>query len=165
MRTFVRVVACIALLTIPAHAKERPTPFRPVTGAFIALSVPNMAESVKWYSHKFGLSVVLEVPGAVQVTTLEGAGLLVELIHDPSAFPRAGTRPDLVHGPFKGGFMVRDFDGVVESLRARGAEIAFGPYPPQNGQRANVIVRDNAGNLIQVFGDSGRPPHADDDGD
>ena len=36
--------------------------------------------------------------------------------------------------------------------QARGAEIAFGPFPARDGQRANLIVRDNAGNLIQFFG-------------
>jgi hypothetical protein len=37
-------------------------------------------------------------------------------------------------------------------LEARDVEIAFGPYPARADQRANVIVKDNAGNLIQFFG-------------
>jgi catechol 2,3-dioxygenase-like lactoylglutathione lyase family enzyme len=152
MRTLV-CIACLAFaLATSVQAKDQNLPFKPVTGAFVALSVPNMDESVRWYSEKLGLSVVFQAPGEVSVTTLEGGGLLVELIHDPSAQPRP-PRPDLVHGPFKAGFMVKDFDRTLESLRARGVEIAFGPFPPQNNQRANVIIRDNAGNLIQIFGD------------
>lgn len=54
---------------------------------------------------------------------------------------------------FKAGFLVKDFDSAVDELRARGVTIAFGPFPAQNGQRANVLIRDNAGNLIQIFGD------------
>ena len=30
--------------------------------------------------------------------------------------------------------------------------IAFGPFPARPNQRANMIVKDNAGNLIQIFG-------------
>jgi len=45
-----------------------------------------------------------------------------------------------------------DFDGAVARLKARGVEIAFGPCPAREGQRANVLIRDNAGNLIQLFG-------------
>ena len=57
-----------------------------------------------------------------------------------------------VHGVFKSGLIVEDFDRTVAALRSRGVEIAFGPFPKSSTQRANVIVRDNAGNLIQFFG-------------
>jgi hypothetical protein len=57
-----------------------------------------------------------------------------------------------VHGYFKAGIVVDDYDTTLEALRARGVEIAMGPFPARPGQRANVIVRDNAGNLIQFFG-------------
>jgi hypothetical protein len=36
-------------------------------------------------------------------------------------------------------------------LRARRAEIVIGSFPARNRQRADVIVKDNAGNLIQFF--------------
>jgi catechol 2,3-dioxygenase-like lactoylglutathione lyase family enzyme len=146
-------VCLIATLSTSAPATEElpPPPFTAVTGAFFAVSVPVMASSVQWYSEKLGLSVVLQGAGTPEVTVLEGGGLIVELIHDPGAAPRVG-RPDLVHGPFKVGFVVQDLDSTLAELRARGAEVAFGPYPPSGQQRANVIIRDNAGNLIQIFG-------------
>jgi hypothetical protein len=37
-------------------------------------------------------------------------------------------------------------------LRTKGVQIAYGPYPAKTGQRANVIIRDIDGNLIQFFG-------------
>jgi catechol 2,3-dioxygenase-like lactoylglutathione lyase family enzyme len=146
-------VCLIATLSTSAPATEEspPPPFKAVTGAFFAVSVPAMASSVHWYSEKLGLSVVLQVAGTPEVTVLEGGGLIVELIHDPAAGPRLDP-PHLVHGPFKVGFVVQDFESTLAELRARGAEIAFGPYPPSGQQRANVIIRDNAGNLIQIFG-------------
>jgi hypothetical protein len=62
------------------------------------------------------------------------------------------TRRESVHGVFKAGARVEDFEGTVAMLRARAVEIAYGPYPARENQRANVIIRDNSGNLIQFFG-------------
>jgi hypothetical protein len=113
-------------LALPIEARERSQPFKHLTGGFFALSVPNLAESAQWYSEKLGLSVILEAQhGDITVRVLEGGGLTVELIHDPAARPRGVSRPELVHGPF----------------------------PASDNQRANLIIRDNAGNLIQIFGE------------
>lgn len=152
MRPLALAVALAALIVPAAHGKDHALPFKPVTGAFFALSVPNLAESVQWYREKLGLAVVLEVREGFEVTVLEGGGLVVELVRDAAAQPRP-ERPDLVHGPFKAGFFVKDFDAVVKELRARNVTIAFGPFPARENQRANVLVRDNSGNLIQIFGD------------
>jgi catechol 2,3-dioxygenase-like lactoylglutathione lyase family enzyme len=153
----VRLIALLpllaALLATPALARDHALPFKPVTGAFFALSVANMNESVQWYSQKLGLEVTLEIRDKVSVTVLEGGGLTVELIHDPAARPRTVARPELTHGPFKAGFVVKDFGNAVEQLRARGVVFAFGPFPAKDKQRANLLIRDNAGNLIQIFGE------------
>ena len=88
---------------------------------------------------------------------LEGGGLIVELMHNPAAVPLSKAAPSithttLVHGIFKAGLIVDNYDATLTALRARGVEIAIGPFPAHDGQRANFIVRDNAGNLIQFFG-------------
>jgi hypothetical protein len=57
-----------------------------------------------------------------------------------------------VHGLVKAGIIVDNFEDVLAAFRARRVEVAYGPFPARQKQRANVIVRDNAGNLIQVFG-------------
>ena len=41
---------------------------------------------------------------------------------------------------------------VMRQLRRRGVEIAIGPFPKRDNQPANAIIRDNAGNYIQVLG-------------
>lgn len=158
MKSMLLIVCLASALAAPSQATEKPQPFKTLTGGFLALSVPNMAESVQWYSEKLGLSVVFEARGGIDVTALEGGGLLVELIRDPAARSRSAacpgvSRPELVHGIFKAGFMVKDLGKTVEELGARGIPIAFGPFPARDGQRANLLIRDNAGNLIQIFGD------------
>jgi len=103
------------------------------------------------------MHVVISVPkkDGVAVSVLEGSGLIVELIQNDQAAP-AGKDRVLVHGPFKVGAIVSDFERVLAQLKARGADIAYGPYPASADQRANVIVRDNDGNLIQFFGERRR---------
>lgn len=123
-------------------------------GAFFALSVPDAHASAKWYGRAFGLKVASMPPGTdkIAVIILEGEGLVVELIQSADAKPRGDIDPAKVQGLFKVGFIVDDLEVVLARLKAEGIAPAYGPYPAKDGQRANLIVRDNAGNLIQVFG-------------
>lgn len=138
---------------------QAPPPVMTSSGGFFALSVADMKASAAWYVEKLGLTVVMEEPAAGHsgVTVLEGGGLIVELIQDPEAVPLAKAAPGIkdrmrVHGLVKAGVIVTNFTETLAALEERHVDIAYGPYPAQSNQRANVIVRDNAGNLIQVFG-------------
>jgi catechol 2,3-dioxygenase-like lactoylglutathione lyase family enzyme len=160
-----RSLSLLLLLGLPLSARGQSSPSvtseAPLSadhGAFFALSVPDLAASTRWYAEKLGLRVTMRVPrqGGVAVTVLEGVGLTVELLQLDAARPRdpassSAREPQLTHGIFKVGFVVDDFDATIARLRARGVEIAYGPFPPREGQRANAIIRDNAGNLIQLF--------------
>jgi catechol 2,3-dioxygenase-like lactoylglutathione lyase family enzyme len=138
-------------LALPAWSE----PIATATGAFFALSVPDLDASTAWYTSKFGLTVTLQTKTEhVAVAVLEGNGLMVELIHRDGAVPADKAS---VHGIFKAGAIVIDFDATLARLKERKVEVAYGPYPAKPGQRANVIFKDNAGNLIQFFGPSGGP--------
>ncbi len=152
------VMVCIVLAGATARSSSQPAVT--ATGAFAAFSVRDLAATVRWYSEKLDMHVVMTIPkqDGVAVTVLEGSGLIVELIENDRAAPLSTAAPAvkervLVHGPTKVGAIVSDFDRVLAQLKAQGAEIAFGPYPARADQRANVIVRDNEGNLIQFFGE------------
>jgi catechol 2,3-dioxygenase-like lactoylglutathione lyase family enzyme len=158
-----RSIGLLLCLTITSQAiAQSPTPVEPAfstKGAFFGLSVADIEASVRWYQEKFGMTVVLRPPkieGSTAVV-LEGGGLIVELLQRDDAMPLSKAAPSVgqnykVHGFFKAGVVVDDFDATVVRLKARGVAIAMGPYPKTAEQRANVIVRDNAGNLIQFFG-------------
>jgi catechol 2,3-dioxygenase-like lactoylglutathione lyase family enzyme len=164
-------VAVLGVLTLPAAARSAPAttpppaPAAAVTGAFFALSVADLGASARWYSERLGLKVVMESPkhDKSAVVVLEGGGLIVELIQNDDAVPLSTAAPAvksnmLVHGLVKAGVIVADFDKTLALLKERGVRIAFGPYPARGTQRANVIVEDNAGNLIQFFGrEAGAP--------
>ena len=130
-------------------------PVMQVAGSAFALSVADLAASEKWYTEKLGLTPWLRIPG--RVVGLQGGGLMVELVHEDSAVALRSVLPrardaGAVHGIFKAGVTVADFDATLAALRARGVDVAYGPYPKRPDQPANVIIRDNAGNLIQLFG-------------
>ena len=155
----------LLLSVLPAVSLGQPSPSVPAapavaaTGAFFALSVADLQASAKWYSEKLGLAVVMETPkqDKAAAIVLEGGGLIVELIQHDDGVPLSAAAPAvksniLVHGVVKAGAIVADFDGTLAMLRKRNVQIAYGPYPARAKQRANVIIQDNAGNLIQLFG-------------
>ena len=165
------ITACNSATEPPATATPLPLPSmtsttdateQPLittTGAFFALSVADVNASAEWYSEKLGLKIVMQPPKTDQSTVivLEGGGLIVELIQLDDALPLSEVAPSidnnmLVHGIVKVGVIVEDFDKTVEILKERNVSIAFGPFPATAEQRANLIIRDNAGNLIQFFG-------------
>lgn len=159
-----KVIPLLLALTLPTAVRPRPaatsavTPALSATGAFFALSVADVRASAKWYADHLGLSVVMDAPKQEKaaVIVLEGGGLIVELIQHDDAVPLETAAPGLksnilLHGVIKAGAVVTDFDEALATLRRRGVEIAFGPFPARGNQRANVIIKDNAGNLIQLF--------------
>src|SRR5437899_13082283 len=90
-----------------------------------------------------------------RIALLQGGGLTVELIQHDDALPLRSLRPARdgaisVHGIVKVGVTVDDFDATLAALRARGVDIAYGPYPKRPDQPANVIIRDSDGNLVQI---------------
>ena len=137
-----------------AEPPQSGRPFTSISGAFFALSVADLAASTKWYAEKFGLAIKTQMPkqNGVAVAILEGGGLTVELIQRDNDVPQQTPDANRVHGIFKVGFVVENLTATLTSLRSRGVVVAYGPYPASSNASANVIVKDNAGNLIQLFG-------------
>jgi catechol 2,3-dioxygenase-like lactoylglutathione lyase family enzyme len=154
-----RALALTLLLALPIalHAQSPSDVAAPAalnaTGAFFAVSVADLEASVRWYTEKLGLRVAQRLPKVdkAALAILSGGGLIVELVHNDDAVPRAGE-PVLVRGIFKVGVIVDSLAKTLAILRSRQVPIAFGPFPAKPGAMANAIVRDNAGNLIQFFG-------------
>ena len=128
------------------------------SGSFFALSVADLDASAKWYSEVFDMKTTMHVPmqNGNEVTVLQGKGLTVELIHSDSAVSLSTIAPKSngafgVYGLVKAGILVDDFAATLDALHAKHAAIAFGPFPERPDQKANVIIRDNAGNLIQII--------------
>lgn len=153
------VVLCFLLLPTTTGAQPAPRPaFAEVEGAFFAASVSDLDASIAWYTQKLGMTQVMRWPkqGKMEGALLRGGGLEVELIvHDDATAardPMDANAKVMTRGIMKAGFVVPNFDAAIATLRSRGVEILFGPFPARRDQRANAIIRDNSGNLIQLFG-------------
>ena len=128
--------------------------------AFAALSVPDLAASVRWYRSVFGLNVVFEdasPDSTTRVTLLAGTGVRIELVwHQAakalSAYAGRATPRDMAYGSAKIGFFVSNMDSTLAALRAQGATIE-GTWLVRPGRVAptdtlwtrNILVRDNSG--------------------
>jgi catechol 2,3-dioxygenase-like lactoylglutathione lyase family enzyme len=139
-----------------ASAQSHASPTLVANGAFVAISVADLQRATSWYQEKLGLRVTMSISrgaGTNGGNILEGEGLIVEILQSDSGVVRhSAPVPASTIGIVKAGAIVADFDRLVADLRSKSVDIAFGPYAAHNGQRANVIVRDLDGNLIQFFG-------------
>lgn len=161
-------IAAGLLLLFPAVAAAQPSsspsPLFAARGAFFAVSVGDLEASANWYAQTFGMRVVMRSPprDGTAAIVLEGGGLTVELIEDSAAVPLRSAAPSVerdyrIHGLFKAGIVVDDWDALLAGLRARGVPIALGPFPATTEQRANLLIRDLEGNHIQFFGGYATP--------
>jgi catechol 2,3-dioxygenase-like lactoylglutathione lyase family enzyme len=132
---------------------------------YLAFSVVDIDAGVKWYREKLGLRTLFYAPRTEAVHAsaafLQGGELFVELVQvdgaaDLSRYlpPRQiaeGAGRQYIHGLFKAGAVVDDFNQAVATLRARGVAIVDGPRPTKSGQPANVTIRDYEGNRIPLL--------------
>ena len=140
-----------------AQAPARSEPAFSTKGAFFAISVDDIPASTLWYKEKLGMDVTFRAnnDAGPAVVVLEGGGLIVEILREPASAGNAAAGANQGgkgRGITKAGVVVDDFDATFARLKARGVSIAYGPFPKTAEQRANVIVRDNSGNLLQFFG-------------
>lgn len=136
-------------------------PFKAVTGGFVALVVPDLDASARWYTDKLGLKVVKErairPDKKAAVTILQGNGLSVELIWFADAAPLAKLAPQTsgsqdVHGILKAGIVVDDLDATLKELKARGVAMAFETFYDKAMDSRMFAIGDNNGNILQFFG-------------
>src|SRR5262245_37986963 len=118
----------MVLLTLLVSGSGAQQPVANATGAFFALSVPDLEASAKWYSEKLGLAATMQgtpsgdTPGFV---VLEGGSLIVELINRRGSVHPSANAPELRQGFTKAGAIVADFDDVVARLRKNGVAIVI----------------------------------------
>jgi catechol 2,3-dioxygenase-like lactoylglutathione lyase family enzyme len=153
-------LAAVALATLPIGAQPAPagSPALRTTGAFFALTVADIDATRTWYAEKLGLSVIMDVSadGGGRAVVLSGGGLTVELVRQPGAVALRSAAPSVqeplgIHGIFKVGMVIDEYDRALETLRSRGVTFAMGPFPARDGFPANAIFRDNEGNYVQVI--------------
>ena len=125
-----------------------------------AVSVPDLEETLAWYHRVFGFTVFdrSEIPGVgFRVAHMRGPGLLLEVFQVSGAkpLPEERTLPNadlMTHGNKHISFGVPDGPAAKAELEALGVEVVKvaevdGTY--------GVFIRDNTGNLIEIFEERG----------
>jgi methylmalonyl-CoA/ethylmalonyl-CoA epimerase len=122
----------------------------------VALSVPDIAASVAWYTEMLGFKEVRRggKEGAMQTALIQHGAIRIELFQLPGAasLPDSRRNPSedfRTHGVKHFGFEVKDVRGLVDRLRAKGVKVAFEVV--ENPGAIFVFVSDNAGNAVELI--------------
>jgi len=119
------------------------------------VSVPNLEESIRWYSEMLGFEVEKQFPIPqipANVAMLRRGTLRIELFELADAKPlpvdRREPHSDLqTHGNKHMAFAIKHVDTAAEELKRLGADIVFVGHFKHG---SNIFLRDNAGNLIEL---------------
>jgi metallo-beta-lactamase class B len=123
----------------------------------VALSVPNLAESIAWYERMLGFkgTVRPSQPGARQlVADLRRGNITIELfqVTDAAPLPESRKNPSedfRTHGVKHFGFEVKNLPAVLAELKAKGVKMAFEMRVTPTEDFA--FISDNAGNAIELI--------------
>jgi len=122
----------------------------------VALSVPDIGESIAWYQKMFGFKEVRRggQPNGMQTALIQRGDIRIELFQVPGAAPLPESRRDpsedfRTHGLKHFAFRVKDVRGVLARLQANGVKVVFElrDYPGA----AFAFVSDNAGNAVELI--------------
>jgi catechol 2,3-dioxygenase-like lactoylglutathione lyase family enzyme len=128
---------------------------------FFALSVADARTTADWYSRALGVRVHHEfrAPDGGHVILLRGERLSIEIVQVPGA-KSPGTEavksPHKTHGLFKIGMQVADLDAAVAHLKSLGVKFETQIVEVAQPPLRFVLVRDNEGNFVQLFGEAKR---------
>jgi methylmalonyl-CoA/ethylmalonyl-CoA epimerase len=122
----------------------------------VALSVPDIAASVAWYSEMLGFREVRRGgrAGGMQTALIQHGAIRIELFQLPDAasLPDARRNPSedfRTHGVKHFGYEVKDVRALVDRLRAKGVNVAFEVV--ENPGAIFAFVSDNAGNAVELI--------------
>jgi catechol 2,3-dioxygenase-like lactoylglutathione lyase family enzyme len=127
-----------------------------ITIDHVALSVPDIGESIAWYQKMFGFKEVRRggQPNGMQTALIQRGDIRIELFQLPGAAPLPESRRNpsqdfRTHGLKHFAFQVKDIRAVLAQLQAKGAKVAF--ELRDNPATAFAFVSDNAGNAIELI--------------
>ena len=158
MRGLALFVAGTLVGLAATSAAQNQTPNRGIVGLnHVALSVPNIAESIAWHEKMLGFKGVVRggQPNArQQVADLRRGNITIELFQlaDAAPLPESRKNPSedfRTHGVKHFGFEVKNLPAVLAELKAKGVKMAF--EMRDTPTEAFAFISDNAGNAIELI--------------
>lgn len=160
MRKLLPLFCLVCSITIKLNAQGNINPFENSIKQFFAISVADVKESAKWYNKIFNLKETADLKtedGSVHTKILESDFYLVELSQHKTGQSLKEAAPQierdyLLHGFFKVGFYVKDFEAAINFLKENNVQF-FGRIIEDEKHRIKfTLIKDNSGNILQVFG-------------
>ena len=154
------VVTCLGFFLRPAAperlvAQSSDVDFD-ITLDHVALSVPDIGESIAWYQKMLGFKEVRRggQPNGMQTALIQRGDIRIELFQLPGAAPLPESRRNpsedfRTHGLKHFAFQVKDIRAVLSKLDAKGVKVAF--ELRDNPGTAFAFISDNAGNAIELI--------------
>lgn len=159
MNTFKLIpIACLLfIITITgfSQAKELADPH----GSFVAVIVNDIDVSISWYQEVLGFELIdrVDVPErGFRQSNLKRALMDIELIELKTAISQEevlSKNPSVshIHGIFKVGFQVSDFDAWLLHLTNAKVEFGGSVVTDQKTGKRMLIIKDPDSNRIQLF--------------
>jgi len=122
----------------------------------VALSVPDIGQSIAWYQAMFGFKEVRRggQTDGMQTALIQRGDIRIELFQVPGAAPLPESRRDpsedfRTHGVKHFAFRVKNVRAALAQLQAKGVKVVFElhDYPGA----AFAFVSDNAGNAVELI--------------
>lgn len=158
--TAVAVLAFVGLFSIPTSlatvAAQTSNVGFDIAFDHVALSVPDIGQSIAWYQRMFGFKEVRRggQPNGMQTAMIQRGDIRIELFQVLGAAPLPKSRRDpsedfRTHGLKHFAFRVQDIRAALAQLQAKGVKVVFKlhDYPGA----AFAFVSDNAGNPIELI--------------
>jgi methylmalonyl-CoA/ethylmalonyl-CoA epimerase len=127
----------------------------------VGISVPDLDAAVEWYCSMLEFRLVSDryfdqIPA--RIAFIEHGGFSIELFEVDGAAPLPEDRriPNLdirTHGIKHVAYCVQDLHSLMDTLRAKGVDIAMDIFPMDGDWVA--FIRDNTGNLIELIEEQG----------
>jgi len=127
------------------------------SGAFHAISVRDIDQSIAWYTEHLGFTVATRGGNDQrQAALLVRPGAVLEIGQFAGAVPRnnlkAGLESHEIFGVFKLGFTTANLDATYKALDEAGVEMFFPIVEASDGNKT-FGMKDSEGNIIQFLGE------------
>ena len=160
MRKLLSSFYLICFITIKLNAQVSPNPLENPIKQFFAISVADVTESAEWYNKIFGLKEIADLKaedGNVHTKILESDFYLIELSQHKTGQSLKEAAPQiernyLLHGFFKVGFYVKDFEAVINFLKENNVQFFGRIIEDEKHGIKFTLIKDNSGNILQIFG-------------
>ena len=156
-----KLVLLFSLMVLPLLSAAQETSIPEIEAHFSAIIVTDIDASIAWYETMLGFKILNRrefAEASFKQANLKRGSALMELIElDTSLEPKkviADYNPKTrLTGLFKIGFLVSDFDQLIQHLKNHNAAFHGSIVNDALSGKRMVIIKDSEDNRIQIFED------------